>query len=291
MNKIYLTCCFGLDFDLPLLKHFIKHYTDLGIKPENFLLVLNVFKDITKLREGIKILKDFKITPKDVWNGEYESREKWARVDAVLSEHVKPDDWVVHPDSDEFISFPAKLDYLVKRMREQKLNAAQGFLIDRLAADGKIKDVVDDEPLDIQFPVKANLSNLIGIAGIKLVLYRGNLRANNGSGQIHENYRNVVRYTHGSKLSLHTTEISKKYLGDYEVQSSGEFYAPGKFDEEAYKTWKEKHGFLIHHYKWHGTVIEKLRQRVLTYTRLKRAQVTQSRRLLDHYEKNERFVF
>jgi len=40
--KVYLATCFSLDFDLGLLDHFIKHYMNLGINPENFLFVLNV---------------------------------------------------------------------------------------------------------------------------------------------------------------------------------------------------------------------------------------------------------
>ena len=41
MRKIYLTACIGLDHDIVLLDQFSTHYKPLGIKPENFLLVLN----------------------------------------------------------------------------------------------------------------------------------------------------------------------------------------------------------------------------------------------------------
>ena len=288
--KIFLTSCFSLDFDLPLLRHFISHYISLGIRPENFLLVLNVFKDKNKLKEGMSILEEYGIFPKDVWCYEYESHEKWQRVHMVLSAHVRPEDWVVHPDSDEFFQFPMKLDNLIHVMSNQGMNAAQGFLIDRLANDGKIKDIVENINLGDQFPAKANLTNLIGLSGVKLMMYKGNLRANNGSGQIHDQCKPHTFYTHGGSESLSKTALALKINGDFSKKDKW-VYDPGKFNESVYQVMAMQHGFFVHHFKWHGNVIEKLKQRVVTYTRLKRPQVTQSQKLLDHYEKNGRFLF
>ena len=122
--KIYLATCFSLDFDLPLLKHFVEHYLSMGIAPENFLLVLNVFKDKTKLQEGLTTLSEYGIFPKDIWCYEYESHEKWQRVHMMLSAHVSPEDWVVHPDSDEFFQFPYKLSDLTMILDQKNINAA-----------------------------------------------------------------------------------------------------------------------------------------------------------------------
>ena len=30
-NKIHLRTCVGVEFDLPLIRHFIEHYKDLGV--------------------------------------------------------------------------------------------------------------------------------------------------------------------------------------------------------------------------------------------------------------------
>ena len=288
--NLYLTSCFSLDFDLPLLRHFIEHYLGLGIKPENFLLVLNVFKDKNKLQDGMNILLEYGIFPKDIWCYEYESHEKWQRVHMVLSSHVKPEDWVIHPDSDEFFQFPMDLSQLVSVMNNQGFNAAQGFLIDRLSEDGKIKNVTEEKNISDQFPDRANLCNLIGLSGVKLMIYRGNLRANNGSGQIHQQCEPHTRYTHGSNQSLWKTDLALKINGNFNERESW-VYDPEKFNESVYQTIQMRHGFVVHHYKWHGAVLDKLKQRVETYTRLQRPQLAQSQKLLDHYEENGRFLF
>ena len=288
--KIYLASCFSLDFDLPLLKHFVEYYIGLGIKPENFLLVLNVFKDKNNLNKGLEILKEYDIFPKDIWCYEYESHEKWQRVHMMLSSHVNQEDWVVHPDSDEFFQLPMPINKLVVAMNSQGINAAQGFLIDRLSSDGKIKTIKPDKKLSDQFPGKANFCNLIGLSGVKLMLYKGNLRANNGSGQIHDQCKQYTHYTHGGNQSLWKTDLGLKINGNFDNRSQW-VYDPEKFNESVYQTMQMRHGFLVHHYKWHGNVLKKLKQRVETYTRLGRPQMIQSQKLLDHYEKNGRFLF
>ena len=50
---------------------------------------------------------------------------------------------------------------------------------------------------------------------------------------------------------------------------------------------KMQHGFFVHHFKWHGDVIQKLEQRVETYRKLNRPQLFQSERLLNFYKSND----
>jgi len=289
-NKVYLATCFGLDFDLCLLDHFISHYKSLGISPENFLIVLNVFKDFENLEKGLKILKKHGVTPSDIWCQEYESQEKWSRVHYAISKKVKPDDWVVHPDSDEFFQFPGSLHELLAKMDSAGINAAQGFLVDRLAADGKIKDVDSKDSIFDQFPSCANFSNLIGLTGVKLMVYKGGLRANNGSGQIHAQCADHVSYLHGGKESLHKTSLAIKILGEWSSEKEIP-YDPEKFNESVYQTLLMRYGLIVNHFKWHGTVLDKLRQRIETYERLGRPQLKQSLSLLKHYDKNGKFIF
>ena len=94
---------------------------------------------------------------------------------------LKEDDWVVHPDSDEFFQFPNKLTSIANLLDNNGINAVQGFLVDRVSKDGKIKNISKDVGLFEQFPGKANFANLIGITGVKLMMYKGYLRANNGT--------------------------------------------------------------------------------------------------------------
>ena len=289
-NKIYLATCFSLDFDLPILEHFIEHNLSLGLPSENCLVVLNVFKDFSNLEKGLNILKKYNIFPKDIWCYEYESEEKWQRVHMILSKHVTKDDWVVHPDSDEFHEFPN--DNLIQTLNfcdAQKINAIQGYLIDRITEDGKLINVKSQTNINEQFPKKINLTKLIGLSGVKLMVYKGYLRANNGSGQIHPQVKNITKYTHGANSCLSSTELSRKILGD--PSDMQRVYIQEEFNESVYQAMKTQHGFFVHHFKWHGEVIEKLEQRVETYRKLNRPQIFQSERLLNFYkENNESFL-
>lgn len=288
MSKIFLATCFSLDFDLPLLSHFIKHYIDLGIPPENFLFVLNVFKNKENLNKGMKILDSFGIFPKDIWCYEYESEEKWQRVHMILNKHVTPQDWVIHPDSDEFHEYPSELKTVLNICDSKQANAIQGFLIDRLSENGKVKEIKEDENIFDQFPSKANLTKLIGISGVKLMAYKGYLRANNGSGQIHREVKPNTRYSHGGNECLSSSSLGIKILGD--SRDKNRKYIPEEFDELVYQDMKSNHGFFVNHFKWHGDVIDKLEQRVETYKKFNRPQLFQSERLLEHYKKNGKFI-
>jgi len=289
MKNVYLTACFSLDFDLCLLDHFIEHYKSLGIREENFLLVLNCFKGYENLNKGLKILEKHRIFPGDVWCQEYESHEKWERVHRLISKYTDNDSWVIHPDADEFFQFPFSLSQILPTLDGAGINAVQGFLIDRLSENGKIKGVSEEDIFN-QFPVRANLANLIGLTGVKLMAYKGHMRANNGSGQIHEQCKDHVVYAHGNNMSLHKTDLCIKILGEWSPEKSIA-YDPEKFNESVYQTLEMRYGFLVHHFKWHDQVLEKLKQRLETYKRLGRPQSAQSLKLLNHYEENGRFLF
>lgn len=311
-NKVFLTSCIGLDHDLVLLDQFCQHYIDLGIAPENFLLVLNTSSPeaTTRLNEAFKILDKHKITPKDIWLTRYESEEKWARVHKLLSENVKLDDWVVHPDADEFHELNSKSYPEFLNSLPENINAGQGLTVDRLTADCKVPSETEiTENVFKKFPVMTNITNLIGTDGVKLAFYRGNLRANNGSGQIHEKCRDHVFYFHGSKQNLSETDLGKKYLKDPPRGWAGKMTLMPKLKDEPVKIHfkitepetfallnnkKEEIlkevGLIVHHFKWHGNVIEKLEERIETYIELERAQVVQSIKIYNHYVKNKKFV-
>jgi len=281
MDKVFLTSCIGLDYDLCLLEHFINHYLDMGIRHQNFLLVLNTFKDQdNKIKESEEILLKYGIKPVDIWRGEYESEEKWARINAVLTKRVTKNDWVVHPDADEFQVYPKNLNTLITDFESLGINATQGFLIDRISADLTVKDVDRDITNKIwhQYPVNANLAPLIGLKGVKLMIYRGNMRANNGSGEINDSCKHFVNYPYGS-TGLQNFEITKRIMN---IDNKDEFM---KFDDNSMNELRSFHNFFTYHFKWNGDVMPKLEQRIETYKRLNRPQLFQSVKFIEHYKK------
>jgi len=288
--KVFLTSCIGLDHDIILLDQFCHHYRSLGIDSSNFLLVLNTsdHRNISNnIRAGLDILNGHGIEPLDVWCTRYESHEKWQRVHNILNKKVEPEDWVVHPDGDEFHEIPnGSYKNLLAEFDSLSINAVQGILIDRLSSDHKIPPNESfKNPFD-HFPVCADLNSLLRLTGAKLMAYRGYLRANNGSGQIHQDVKSKTIYPHGKSTSLHETPPFIKWVGDPDYNNR----------EKEPEDWtavmpqiKKDIKYIVHHFKWHGRVIEKLKERVETYTKLNRSQVSQSIRALEHYEKHNQF--
>ena len=291
MGKIYLTACVGLDHDIVLLDQFCTHYKALGIKPENFLLVLNTSEQnniSNNIKSGLQILDSHGIEPKDIWCTRYESEEKWSRVHTLLNKFVTPEDWVVHPDTDEFHEIPAPTySDLLNEFDKKGTNALQGMLIDRLTADGSVPLNVMTKDVFKEFPVCADLNSLIKLAGVKLMAYRGFLRANNGSGQVHEQVKPATVYPHGKSISYHETPQFIKWVGDPDYANRDQEPEDWTLSMDELRN---DIPYLVHHFKWHGRVVEKLEERVETYTRLKRAQVNQSIRALNHYREHGRFL-
>jgi len=290
MPKIFLTSCISLDHDIVLLDQFCHHYRSLGVDPSNFLLVLNTSDQeniSNNIRSGLDILNKHGIDPLDVWCTRYESNEKWQRVHNILNKKVKPEDWVIHPDADEFHEIPASnYPKLFAELDSLSINAVQGVLIDRLSVDYKIPpNDFFKNPFE-HFPVCADLNSLLKLTGAKLMAYRGYLRANNGSGQVHQDLKSKAIYPHGKSISFHETPTFIKWVGtpDYNNREK----EPEDWTDVMPKI-KEDLKYIVHHFKWHGRVIEKLKERVETYTKLQRPQVHQSIRVLTHYEKYNQF--
>lgn len=245
------------------------------------------------IHDGLEILSTWGIEPLDIWCTKYESEEKWSRVHGLLTKFVSEGDWVIHPDADEFHEIPGNsYPNLFKYLDSVDINALQGFLIDRLTENHTVPDtkqILSEDPFKM-FPICANMSTLIGLAGVKLMAYKGSMRANNGSGQIHKNFKNSVIYAHGSQSSLHEVPLGIKYLGnsDYMARTHG----PQEWTDlvnNPDSTLKKEFPFFVHHFKWHGRVIEKLEERIQTYTVLNRPQRGQSERVLQHYRAHGQF--
>ena len=61
------------------------------------------------------------------------------------------------------------------------------------------------------------------------MLYKGCLRANNGSGKVHDQFKNIVKYPYGNR-SLHEFKQIKYVVGDSEDQNR--FFTPGEFESK-----------------------------------------------------------
>lgn len=251
-RRIWFTSCIGVDYSPALIPHFLRHYRDLGIPAERFLLVLNTARfRIRPMRAARAAVAQAGVPGAVIWRGPYTSEVKQAKVRALLDRHVAPEDWIVHADADEFQEYPAPLPEFLRSVEAEGANVVSGVLLDRLAEDGRLRAVAPSPSPFEQFPVVGRVGPRVlalttddGGDKRKLMAYRGNLRANRGSGDIAE--------------------------------------------EMAADARPSRREGVIHHFKWTDDVLDRLRRRVRTYRRKGYGWWTQSQRFLDYYEEHGR---
>lgn len=94
---------------------------------------------------------------------------------------VRDDDYVMRPDLDEFADFPAPLNDIITRMNATNCWAIRAWMVDRVAADGRLPPVNLEPSIWEQFPIVADVTNQI-VRGWtqKIPLCRGRVRLKGG---------------------------------------------------------------------------------------------------------------
>jgi hypothetical protein len=93
---------------------------------------------------------------------------------------LRPDDWIIYADLDEFYEYPVPLRDLIRIMEDANDWAIHGYIIDRIDEDGSLKQI---EPvphnLGLQFPIGCKLTgNVFGANTRKIMLANGRVRVN-----------------------------------------------------------------------------------------------------------------
>jgi len=79
-ERTNLITCVGVEHDLSMLPHFLRHYLDLGIKPERMFVILNAnSEDSPSLTDAKNILKEHGISSPTEWIAPYTSGDMWAQ--------------------------------------------------------------------------------------------------------------------------------------------------------------------------------------------------------------------
>ncbi|MGB3722926.1 MAG: hypothetical protein WA979_08930 [Pacificimonas sp.] len=246
MRDVHLISCVGVAHDLPLLPHFLKHYLDLGVLPENIHLIINAAEPThSGLSAAEEIAAGHGLRPPRRWIAAYTSNGMWAERRKTQADVTRVEDWVVSADVDELHEYPAPLPEIRSYMEKGGFNCAQGVFIDRLAADGALAPVASDPSLFAQYPVKADVACTVrqGEDGaywhgtVKLMLYRATLSPRLG-GHRAETEDAEVRSIYGANLS----------------SFRGMTRAPIRFGVP----------FRVHHFKWTAALKGAVRQRFET---------------------------
>ncbi|MAF24912.1 hypothetical protein CL634_04985 [bacterium] len=257
MKATLITFC-GVEYDLPLLVHFIKHYRRLGII--DIAIILQSSIDGPHLSEAIAICYDHGIEPYELWIGEYTSQEMYERRMGAIQD-LNPD-WVIHADIDEFHEYPSSIMRLIT---SKKYNAIQGVFVDRVSSDGSIIHIDSEKDIQEQFPIKCNFMKkwYYGqysppTGTVKMMAYRPHL--------------NVSR-------------------GGHAVDGGGVIYSMG-YDLSAcldIKTSERKRStpYKIHHFKWHGNILDKLKNRIKVYKKHGYAWWETSQNTINYFERND----
>ena len=116
--RVWAFTSVAADYDgATILRHWVNHYMDLGVKPENFLVVVNskTGRRTAEVEACTSILDSHGISYV-LWLSQYSSEDMY-KFRLELQEKVDVNDWIIHADSDEFHYYGGKsaVDFLEVR--------------------------------------------------------------------------------------------------------------------------------------------------------------------------------
>ncbi len=143
--NIKLICCIGLDYDLNLVPHFSKHYSQYNIDSFHFILNKKEEFNTTDYKKYFTNLISNGVTFHS-WVGEFNTVDKINKFNKVIES--SSESHILLADVDEFQIHKGGIykDYV------------WGNLIDRVPNNNLTKKVTNRD-LNKQFPLKSNLTN------------------------------------------------------------------------------------------------------------------------------------
>lgn len=181
---IYLSSMISVSgFRPKLIEYFMDHYSKLGILNENmlFTIQINAGVNVRDLRRVTDILSS-RGTYFDVFLGNWSSEALMYHQSHKLLHCTKEIDWIVVADSDEFHEYPGNnISRFLSVIDAEGYNLVNGIFLDRLAHDGTLQDLGENENLAKKFPIGCRLHLLFNLGTPKKVMaFKGYLRINRG---------------------------------------------------------------------------------------------------------------
>lgn len=216
---IHLFCCIGVDEDitnLNLLYHFFDFYSRQGI--DDFYIILQAQdKGEKRIAAARKILREFDVTEKYTWTGEYSSPQLYNYMLAAVKK-IDKKDWIILADIDEFHNFPIPARQFLRECENGGANCIRGRILDKVASDGTLKIIEKDMPIDQQFPLSADITKRLAKANTaKIAAFKRPLVPGKGHHHIvkkkwQAKYWDEILDTHHFKWdSLVFGRIEKRY--------------------------------------------------------------------------------
>ena len=161
-----------------MLKHMLTHYKDIV---DDIFVVVYLSSDMDKvLSEVIEIVKDLNI---DIHKTTIESAFNWERVTELYNEtkQLKPNDWWIVADDDEFHVYPKPINELIEECEENDYKFITGAFLDRIGENGKFSSINDDSDIWKEFPLAGSFRLPVSNAcPNKTVVVKGDIQITNG---------------------------------------------------------------------------------------------------------------
>lgn len=184
-----------------LLPHFLDHYTRLGVTRT---LVSARSEEVRDAAEALArhYPADVTHTPADF----FADSDKADVEERILAAHgLDEDDWLMRLDLDEFHEYPAPLADVVREMNAHDDWALRGWIVDRVAADGRLAPVAPAPSIWAQFPVVASITGaLLHASTQEIMLCRRRVRLKGGVKHDTENaYYDRVPFGERGQYRVH----------------------------------------------------------------------------------------
>ena len=161
-----------------MLRHMLNHYKDIV---DDIFVVVYLSSDKDKVLSEVKqITRDLNI---DIHRKTYEEPFNWERVTELYNETklLKPDDWWIVSDDDEFHVYPKPLNELIEDCEEYGYKFITGAFLDRIGEDGRFPTIDDDSDIWNEFPLAGTFRYPISNAcPNKTVVMKGDIQVTNG---------------------------------------------------------------------------------------------------------------
>ena len=163
-----------------MLRHMLNHYKDFI---DEIFVVVYLSSDKDRVLSEVKeITKELNI---DIHKTTVEEPFNWERVTELYNETklLKPDDWWIVADDDEFHIYPKPINELIEDCDENGYKFITGAFLDRIGENGRFPKIppFDDSDIWEEFPLAGSFRYPISNAcPNKTVVMKGNIQVTNG---------------------------------------------------------------------------------------------------------------
>ena len=163
-----------------MLRHMLNHYKDMV---DDIFVVVYLSSDKDRVLSEVKeITRDLNI---DIHRKTFEEPFNWERVTELYNETklLKPDDWWIVSDDDEFHVYPKPISELIDECEENGYKFITGAFLDRIGEGGRFPKIepFDDSDIWKEFPLAGSFRLPVSNAcPNKTVVVKGDIQITNG---------------------------------------------------------------------------------------------------------------